>query len=457
MSSINSIKKLAVLVISLCFIFSIKVYYGGEVRIRLNEPNSFTHTSSNYSHTIFFSLLYENFFYLMKNGEIKSHIFKTFNYEKPQKTLHLNLKEHLSFSDGKPITPNNIKESLKNFLGRNLESSKKMGRVIKDIRVDGYKISIEMLYDTPDVLSLFSTPELILMSGKDQSFSGSFYPDKWVQGEYIRLLPNKYYPGGRTYLDSFKVEFVNQHYPDIFISNPGAFESKFKEYNSGIYQNIYISFPEGKVGENTRIALYSLLREFFKTRESVKEYQELNTLTSNEESPITLNIKELSNRRVHSLLKYSKIKLYVLSSLKKIGEELEQFLEKKRLSIEITYLNDSQLIDFMNSTSLSYLLIEKTFSAQMPLDEKIKKIVKEMSFSRYNEGYLKLLNELNEVKFLKDEELLIDQLSRIIEKLINDGSILPLYQKKYSLYVNPKVKGLKFDYYGRPLFQDVRF
>jgi MarR-like DNA-binding transcriptional regulator SgrR of sgrS sRNA len=96
------------------------------------------------------------------------------------------------------------------------------------------------------------------------------------------------------------------------------------------------------------------------------------------------------------------------------------------------------------------------FNKRTPIEEKIKRIVKEMSFSRFDETYLKLLNELEEVTFLKNEELLLDQVSKLIEKIVNDGFLLPLYQKRFSFYVRKGVKGIKIDYYGRPLFHRMQ-
>jgi len=90
------------------------------------------------------------------------------------------------------------------------------------------------------------------------------------------------------------------------------------------------------------------------------------------------------------------------------------------------------------------------------VEEKIKVILKELSFGRFDENYLKLLNQLDEVTFLKNEEMTRDLVSRIIEKIINDGFILPLYQRKFSIYIKKKIQGLKLDYYGKPLFREVR-
>ncbi len=60
---------------------AIKPYYGGEITMRLNEPTSFHLNTANYSNLIFYSLIYENFFFLKKNGEITSNVFQDYRYD----------------------------------------------------------------------------------------------------------------------------------------------------------------------------------------------------------------------------------------------------------------------------------------------------------------------------------------------------------------------------------------
>ena len=445
--------KITVIFVALAgLIFAVKPYYGGEVTIHLNEPANFNYTPSDYSNLVFYSLLYENFFYLRSNGEIVSNIFDNYTYDKDQHALVLELKENLSFSNGSPIDTHSVVLSLKLFLNLKVETSFKLRRIIKRTDTEKNNIIIRLMYDNPDIVSLLTAPELVLLSGSDGIFSGMFQPVEWERNRYIRLAPNKYYPGGRTYLDSVKVIFYDFYYPDMFLSKPGLNDSEFLEFNAGIYQNIYLGFPQGKVSTNKRLAVYSLLRDF---AESV-DMTPLNVLTSDEESPVTLNIKSLSYQRVRAILRRSRIQLYIVASLKEIEEKLEEFLKKRGIPLETIYMNDNVLRDFMNNAPIQYLLMVKVFNKRIPLEEKIKRIVKEMSFNRLDEDYLKMLNELEEVKFLNNDELLYDYVSRLIEKIVNDGFLLPLFQKRYSFYTGKWVKGIELDYYGRPLFQGMR-
>lgn len=444
---------------ALCSIFAIKPYYGGEVTIRLNEPESFAYSPSSYSNLVFYSLMYENFFYLTPNGDVYSHLFEDYQYDSQNRVWNLRLKQNLHFSNGYAIQAKHVKLSLTLFLELNLASSRKLRRMITSIDTpDKRTLAIRLISDEPNLVASLTAPELVLSGGSDDAYSGAFYPVEWVKNQYIRLAPNPYYAGGRPYLDSLKVVFYDIYYPDVFLSQPGVTDRGFRELNAGVYQNMYLVFPQSRVGTNTRVALYSLLKEFYKSRGEKEKNSlvPLNALTSDEESPVTLNIRSFNSRRVRSILRYSGVKLFILSSLKTMEDSFNQFLSNKRLSIDPIYVSDSQLVNFVNNNSVKYLLVGKTFNRRVPLEEKIKIILKEMSFGRFNETYLKLLNQLDEVQALKNEELMMDLCSRIIEKVINDGLILPLYQRRYSIYVKEHLKGMELDYYGKPLLQKVR-
>lgn len=240
----RSYKILLVCAALLC-IFGIKTRYHGQVSIRLTEPSSFGFSSSSYSNLIFYSLLYENFFYLKSNGDVFSNIFVSYRYEKNQKRLILKLKDNLSFSDGSPILPRHIKKSLKTFLGLNLIRSKRIGKIVRNILVESDEIIVELMFDKPDIVEILSAPELVLLSDSARTFSGIFSPLEWEKGKSILFQPNPYSPGGRSYLDSLKVDLYDYYYPDLFLAKPGMDNQKFVEYKSGIYQNIFFDFSPG--------------------------------------------------------------------------------------------------------------------------------------------------------------------------------------------------------------------
>ena len=446
--------RFAILILSCAFTLSaaIKPPFGGEVRVRLSEPATFAFSPSNYSNLIFYTLIYENFFYQLPGNQLESNIFSHYQYDGKSKTLTLDLEPNLSFSNGSPITGVHVRKSLDAFLSRNLLGARKLGRLIRKIRLNGDRLTIELSTHRPDALFLLAVPELILQGDRDTAFSGPFLPGNWEPGKSILLQANPFYPGGRSYLDKVRVVFSDPQNPDVFLSTPGKFDSKqFEEHDAGIFQNIYLSFPGEEVGRNTRIALYSLFHEYFRDR----GYSELNALTSSEESPVTINIKRLPFRRVRSVLRSSRIQIYLQSSMKNEEEKLLEFLQKKNVTMQTLFVEDGQLRNFLNGTSIKYMILEKVFQRRMPLEEKVQRVVAELTFGRFNTQYLQLISELREVTDLHNEEMLMDQVARIIGRIVDDGFLMPLAQKRYSMYVNRRLRGFRMDVYGRPILQGV--
>ena len=451
MSRIKWILVLFVLSVSLLG-GAIKPGYGGEVRIRLGEPATFAFSPSNYSSLIFYSLIYENYFYHESGGHLRSNLFSNYHYDKNSHTLTLDLRRNLSFSDGSPVTPGHVLKSLESFISRNLLGARKLGKRIRRMRVSGDSIVIELAYHLPDAVYLLAVPELILQADRDNVFSGPFIPIEWEQGRFILLKANPYYPGGRSYLDQVRVIFNDELNPDVFLSTPGRFDAKqFSEHNAGIFQNIYLSFPGERVGENTRMALYSLFREFFLEN----GYSELNALTTDAESPVTINMRRLPLPRVRSVLRSSRIQVYLQSSMKSEEEQLLDFLRTKGVPIQTRFIEDGQLNNFMDGASMEYLILEKVFQQRMPLEEKVRRVVSELTFGRFSAQYLQMINELEEVSRFNSDEMLLDQVAKIVGRIIEEGFLIPLCQKQYSMFVNRRLRGFHMDLYGRPLLQGI--
>jgi len=445
--------KLLLIPLALALMFAIKPYYGGEIQIRLNEPTSFNLNTANYSNLIFYSLIYENFFYLKKDGEIFSNVFQEYRYDAANKTLILTVKNNLSFSNGRPLTAKNIQVSLKIFMDLDLFASSKLSQAVKNVRVSDNQVAIELLADNPDILDLLTAPELVVLAENEQSFSGLFYPQEWEKSHHLTLKNNPFYAGGRAYLDTVRITFAESQLPDLFLSSPNQFKENFQEFDSGIFQNIYLCFLQSDVGQNTKIALFTLLKRF--NEASGFKYRELRTLTSEEESPVSIQIKTFSPQKTTSILKSSDIKLYILASLSNLEKDLSAFLKSSNLKIETLFIDDSQFMGFLNSAAIKFVLIDKIFQKKIPAEEKISRILKESSFNQFNAGYLRMLSELDEVKFSNNQELLMEQIARISEAIINDGFIFPLFQKNYSLYIRKSWPAMEIDYYGRPLLQKV--
>jgi len=450
---LTRIHKLVVILAAVLLIFAVKVRYGGQLSILLNEPVDFNYSTTNYSDTVFYTLIHENFFYMSAKGNVYSNIFREYSYDKNSNKIRLVVKDNSSFSNGSPIEGKNIHYSLKVFLNRENSIAKKISRAVKKIETDNNEIIIYLNYKIDNFFKYMSSPVLVILSMNENAFSGMMIPDEWERKKYLKLIPNIYYPGGHSYLDKINVVFNNSESSDIFLGDPGSKYSSFKEFKGGIYQNIFLTFPSGKTGKNTRIALFSLLKVFFKKY----DLKELSSLTSEKESPVSIDIRQFSMRKIRTILRNSHFKLYINSSLKKYQDELDQFIKKNYLRISTVFIKNTQLREYMESgTQIKFYLTEKLFSSKTSHVDKIKKIIFELTFSRFNAKYLKIVNELDELKYLKNDELLMDRISSVIEILINKEFILPVKQKEFSLFSKDKFHNLRLDYYGRPLFNKIR-
>jgi MarR-like DNA-binding transcriptional regulator SgrR of sgrS sRNA len=178
-------------------------------------------------------------------------------------------------------------------------------------------------------------------------------------------------------------------------------------------------------------------------------------LTSEEESPISLKIKLMPKRRIRRVLRHSNIELYLFTGLRRYRDQLNRFFKEYGVKIKTIFLNSNQIENYLNNTDLKFLVMEKFFQKRIPIEHKIKTILNEMLFKRYDESYLRMVNELEEIGMLKNEELLMDHIAKIITRVVNEGIVLPLFQNRYSLYFKNNISGIQMDYYGRPLFQNL--
>ena len=389
-----------------------------------------------------------------KTATITTNVFEDYRYDAGSKTLILTVKDNLSFSNGKPLTAKNIQVSLKMFMGANLFAASKLNKVIKNIRVSENQVVVELLADNPDILDLLTAPELVVLAENEQSFSGPFYPAGMgkkpspdPEGQSV-LCRGPDLPGrGQDHLRR------RTRFPIFFCPARSQFKDNFQEFDSGIYQNIYLCFLQGDVGQNTKIALYTLLKRF--NEATGFKYRELHTLTATRNRRSPSRSRPFPRKRTASILKSSDIKLYILASLSYLEKDLTAFLKNSNLKIETLFIDDSQFMTFLNSTAIKYVLIDKIFQNKIPVEEKISRILKESSFNQFNAKYLRMLSELDEVTYSNSQELLMEQIARISEAIINDGFIFPLFQKNYSLYIRNVWPALEIDYYGRPLLQKV--
>ena len=244
-----------------------------------------------------------------------------------------------------------------------------------------------------------------MLAEDEQSFSGVFYPQEWEKNHHLTLRANPYYAGGRTYLDTVRVTVRREPgYPTC--SWPAPASSRTISWNSipASTRTSTCASCRATSARTPRSRSIRLLKRF--NEATGFRYRELNSLTADEESPVAIRIKALSPQKTASILKFSEIKLYVLSSLSNLEKDLAAFLKGTNLKIETQFIDDSQFMAFLDSAAIKYALVDKIFQKKSPAEEKLSRILKESSFNRFNAQYLRMLSELEEARFSNSQELL---------------------------------------------------
>lgn len=435
-------------------IAALKTRYGGELRIRLNEPESLRANASSHDSLILSSLLYDNFFYSLPGHELESHLFKRFQYEPTSMSLQLELHEGLAFSNGRPVLSRHVRNALTGFFKRSLYRAKKLAGRVKNMVVRGDTV-LEIFFSSPnpDFASELTAPELVLTGDEETAFSGPFYPGSWEKGKQMTFLANPHFAGGRHPLDRVLVFFQETPGLDIFLAEAGYTSPLYKAFPSGLYENVYISYPGSDTsGQNKRMAFYALCKGLA----GLTGFTRLDTLTSAEESPFSLSIKLFTDRRVVSLLRNSKQIIHLTSSLGSLVQPLTDRFKQLAIPLEIRTVSDTELSGYIQQNDVPILIAKKLFRTDMPLAEKLATLLREFSFNRFNEEALGLINQLEEIASLDDENLRITALGTMVEKIVESGTVLPLYQQRFSLMVTKRFESVIIDYYGRIVWSEIR-
>lgn len=443
------------LMVSLSLSPAVKTRYGGEMHLRLNEPDSYWMSSSSHSNLLFYSLIYENLFYSIPGREGRSNLFKSVQFSADGMNLHLELHEGLAFSTGKAILSRHVKNSLTAYINRILYRSKRLAGKIKGIVLNGdYALSLQLTSPDPGIVSEMSAPELVLIADDEETFSGPYVPVVWEKGQKIELRANPYYAGGRQPIERVIVNFVDSERLDVFLAESGFSSPSYHSYSSGLYENTYITFPAAaNTSQNKRLAFLSLCR----TLVGLNGFGRLESLTSAEESPLEIAVKTFPDRKVVPILRNSKQIIYLASSLLGLQEALKERFGKLSIPLEIRNISDNELSGYIQKNPVPVLILKKLFRRETPLAEKLAALVREFSFNRFDEDSLGMIKQLEEISGLDREDVVIPALAGIMEKLVGNGLIMPMYQQRFQLMVHQDFHPVVLDYYSRILWSELRY
>ncbi len=450
----RALASLLILLLASTIPAAVKTRYGGSLRLRLNEPDTLRMSASSHSNLILYSLLYENLFYSVAGKELKSNIFKRFSLDNGGMLLTLELNEGLAFSNGKPILSRHVKNSLTTFFNRIMYRSKRIAGKVKSMVVKGdTTLEISLNSAEPGIVEELSAPELVLIGDEELAFSGPYSPKNWEKGKFIVMTANPYYAGGRHPIDEVTVLFQDDAEMDIFLAEPGFSSPQYRSYPSGLYENTYITFPAtGNSGQNKRMAFFSLCSSLSGLTGTIR----LESLTSEEESPLKISIRQMGDRKVVPILRSSRQTVYLASSLSVLEPSLAERFRRLAIPVEIRILSDNDLSGYIQKNPVPVLIVKKLFRKEMPLTEKLASLIREFSFNRFDETTLGLIKQLEELSGMSRDELIVPALSGIMEKIVEDGIILPLYQQRFQLMIRRGFEPVVIDQYSRIVWSELR-
>ncbi len=438
-------------------LFALKPKYGGELRLFLNEPSSYMINVNDYSSLIFCSLIYENFFYATGEGVVFSNIFQQYYFDRQAKEFHLILKKNLAFSDGSKIEPVHIINSLRFYLSQMNLSAHRLKTVLKNISASGNDIVIQLQTDRIEPLELLLSPSLVLLAPKENVFSGPFIPGEWKRQESLELIANRYYPGGRAYIDKIRIYFQEQQQRelDLFLTDQQTDVKNFDCIEAGILQNFYLAVFDEEVSKNLKLALFSLFK-LFGNRHPGKFHQ-LNALGSDESSPVSLRQEIFNEQKIRNLLKSSNTNLLAASSLAYLEGDFQKFFKELSVDINLNFIELEQLTTYLKNFKTNFLLISKIFLRIQSELEKLDLVLREVLMTGSEERVFQFSKELEELKGVPDRQVVQEGVARISAEILKRGLVLPLFQKKYFFLIKKKLSGRETDLYARMFFHKLHF
>jgi MarR-like DNA-binding transcriptional regulator SgrR of sgrS sRNA len=156
------------------------------------------------------------------------------------------------------------------------------------------------------------------------------------------------------------------------------------------------------------------------------------------------------------LLRNSKQIVYLASSLGKLAPALSERFSKLGIQLEIRNLTDTELSTYVQQNDVPVLIAKKLFRTEMPQAEKLATLLREFSFNRFGEEALGMINQLEGIADLAQEDLRMTALGRLVERIVETGTVLPLYQQRFSLMVAKRFGPVVIDLYGRIVWSELK-
>ena len=449
--------------------------------------------------------LVSSLFYLGSNDRYYSYLLTDWYADHEKKTLSLTLKKNLKFSNGDPLTADDVIFSLKRQIVRGSAHAKLSKKIVgaDDVssmsdnvdgiqRIDKYNLKIKFNSFSDIVFYIFTMPETGIISPKqvnkkldivDWSFSsGPYYVQNETKGKMI-LSPNQYHSLIKTSMKFELIKYKNErdvakdlvlgkiYYtflklfsdPSIYSSLDSADNISMSEGKITAVQEIALNIKNSPFNDiKTRQAIYKKIQlEDFRPLKNDKYFVKADQyffphhqgrLSQSQITSIMSKFPEtITKRSENRKLKYfasesllpKRAQTYFVNFLKELGVkiELDEFQGYKHLGENWKDVAFLPSQMFMNDKEVQQS-IEYSVNLGWVFDK--------------NQNKIKELNDKLFGTSSRDEKSkLVNQIAGLI---LEDATVIPLYFIVSHDFINKKLQLIQdFGYFDTPKLWNFRY
>ncbi|MEG3014429.1 MAG: ABC transporter substrate-binding protein [Cetobacterium sp.] len=433
--------------------------------------------------------IYNNLFYLGENGKTEPELVKSYKI-KENGDIEIDLKENIYFHDGKELTAEVVKRSLK----RNIEIpiTKVLAEPIKEIvLIDKYRLIIKSKYNPKIILNNLTHSSLAIVkedgNGKLVG-TGAFELKEWKNGEKVILSKNKDYFKGEPKVDILEFitipEAANRYialetgeiqiaYDLASIDVNGIKNKKDLNLISKLsYGTDFLSINTEKAPLNNKeirkAIKYALNKEainqvvFENTAEVANSILTPNTYGYFENKDDSIKTIEEAKNIIKSYKEPISIELWIYedSSKYQMAQVIQANLKEIGINVEIQTLELSTFLQLSaqgGHNALIGLWYTSTGDADYGLypllHNNSRGAVGNRSF--YNNEEVNRL--LDEARVTLSSEKRLEKYKRVQEIVEDENPIIPLVYKMYHIGLNNNIKNFKFNPNGNHILEKIEF
>ncbi len=419
-------RKISLFLLLLFFLFPYtRPRYGGDLKIELPSSGN----PLFWDALIKESLVQVNIFYLDPGGKVGSFLFS--HWWNQENQWYFKLRSGLLYSDGTPIQPGDVANSINQFIQEDLPGALALKRAIVSVGVKPPDLVIVEVRDRVNLPLLLSTPYLYLK--REGKYSGPFVEE----GDTYRANP--FFPGGRAFLDSVSLVYPPQ-IPDLSFTQGASFRPR-----TSFKYMVYLMVSPKVWRKLSRRAIFSLLV-------SIPWEKKADSYLPGQLSQFSVDFPRLRLRKVRGLVR-RKVILAISPLLSPLIPEIEKISSLAKVKVEVK-ISDDPLGELLAKKANAALFPSQGVFVGSEAEELLGMI------SRYHLGvfypYLRKLSSRLMELMGKDQQRLQRAISSTYEYMASREFFFPLAVATQPVYLSDSFLWGGVDFYGRPLVWKIR-